>query len=432
MSSSAVPRSDDAAPVGSKSTELPVIAASLSHPATSAHNLPVPIDSTDEEDNTITNGRKKKRKAKKSKHVIKSKAAAVATGSVESTTGAKPSPSPLSPPSISTSAAAAPNETTVDDADDEGPAGSKPTKGKKKGKGGQRKPRFPWHLYEEHLWGLLNEMQLWRFLVHERGPFVGYVDEEMKLVVWNWFHNREQEVHKGGTGKVGARNAKLNKSPTIINKDFEETIDVSPIIKALKSRATAASTLWAHANPDLIAQEHPNASIGAWRSTVGRLFRELPKEERDRWFTLAKEKKARQEARTIGSSTSTQLLKNQATFPRLLGEVISSFIGFKPGRIGAAVIDACIGMRDENGIIHTHSFTAGMDKDAPRLEVFEGGPHLEEMQRLERYMEQYIPPNPVKRDAQLKYSDDGTPKLPALDFTWNFNHTTSIGVVPSR
>lgn len=47
-------------------------------------------------------------------------------------------------------------------------------------------------------------------------------------------------------------------------------------------------------------------------------------------------------------------------FPRLLGEVHHSFLGFGPGQIGSAVINTSIGMRDRNGVIHTHKYVLGV------------------------------------------------------------------------
>ena len=81
---------------------------------------------------------------------------------------------------------------------------------------------------------------------------------------------------------------------TLTDPSPDDTIDVTPIMKAFKSRATAAATLWAHENPELVEQHRENNTIGDWKHTVGKLFKQLPQEERDKWEAKKEERKARQ------------------------------------------------------------------------------------------------------------------------------------------
>ena len=64
---------------------------------------------------------------------------------------------------------------------------------------------------------------------------------------------------------------------------LEKPIDIAPIVKAFKGRATAASTLLARANRKLIAKHRGSQSIGGWKLNVTVLFHQLPVDERNQW-----------------------------------------------------------------------------------------------------------------------------------------------------
>ena len=82
---------------------------------------------------------------------------------------------------------------------------------------------------------------------------------------------------------------KKNASP--IDEAFEAPIDIAPIMKALRSRATSASTLFANANRERIAKRVGKHAIGRWRKVVSKMFRKLPQEEQDHWHAQAKQLK---------------------------------------------------------------------------------------------------------------------------------------------
>lgn len=76
------------------------------------------------------------------------------------------------------------------------------------------------------------------------------------------------------------------------DNDFNAPIDVTPIVKAAKTRARAACALWADANADLIAKKRETSCIGNWRTTVSALFDALSDEERQIWEDKAQALKA--------------------------------------------------------------------------------------------------------------------------------------------
>ena len=105
----------------------------------------------------------------------------------------------------------------------------------------------------------------------------------------NWFHNRQQDIKKG-TGK-GVRGS-APQAGTRVDHDFDAPLDVTPILKMFKTRARAASVLWADEHQELIAQERENKTIGSWRQTVRKLFSALSPEAREKWFDKARRLKA--------------------------------------------------------------------------------------------------------------------------------------------
>ncbi len=76
------------------------------------------------------------------------------------------------------------------------------------------------------------------------------------------------------------------------DNDFNTPIDISPIIKAAKTRARASCALWAEANAELIAKERKSNCIGNWRTTVARLYDALPYDEQQKWEDKAQKLKA--------------------------------------------------------------------------------------------------------------------------------------------
>lgn len=82
-------------------------------------------------------------------------------------------------------------------------------------------------------------------------------------------------------------------SDSLANDDL---IDVTPIIKAFKARATAASTLWARENAELIRRHRKDQTIGNYKHTVRKLFKNLSKDEQAKWKGRRDELKASKQA----------------------------------------------------------------------------------------------------------------------------------------
>ena len=179
----------------------------------------------------------------------------------------------------------------------------------------------------------------------------------------SWFHNREQELRRGSGKAWTHRQEQQGAAPA--DPDFEKPINVQPILKAFKGRATAASTLFARANRELIAKRRGSQSIGRWKRAVSVLFHQLPVDEHKVWQDKARAlKKERQKkgsdpfecvACTLAQCQDANYCsRNQKDFPRLLGEVQHSFLGSHPGGIGSAIMATTIGMRAKDDAIHTH------------------------------------------------------------------------------
>lgn len=98
-----------------------------------------------------------------------------------------------------------------------------------------------------------------------------------------------------GIAPIASSSLSSTKKTSQLDRDDPSlVIDVEPILRAFKARVTAASTLWAQENPELIDKHRPTNSIGSWKSTVRDLFNQLPAAERAHWKAKQEElRKAR-------------------------------------------------------------------------------------------------------------------------------------------
>ncbi|KAI0361616.1 hypothetical protein OH77DRAFT_1585693 [Trametes cingulata] len=236
---------------------------------------------------------------------------------------------------------------------------------------------------------------------------------DVREAVTTWFRNQRSALKRGAIQVPGQRKPKNNdKTLTTVSEGVKEEPDVTPFLKVIKGRATAAAHLWARANVDIVNAELNDNNIGERQRVVAQLFKALPKSEQDEW--RAKAKLAHEEV----EQNPDQCFENQQGFSGILARLLNQFVGFGPGGVGAVIMHVRMAMREKDGSVYLANLTVGGPDGHPTFADFEGGADVNEQRRWDRFLDSALPPNPSRRDPRLQYADDGTPSLPSTDNTW--------------
>ncbi|KAI0363598.1 hypothetical protein BV20DRAFT_1057894 [Pilatotrama ljubarskyi] len=231
--------------------------------------------------------------------------------------------------------------------------------------------------------------------------------------VTTWFRNQRSALKRGAIQVPGQRKPKNNdKTLPTASEGVKGEPDVTPFLKVIKGRATAAAHLWARANVDIVNAELNDNNIGERQRVVAQLFKALPKSEQEEW--RAKAKLAHEEV----EQNPDQCFENQQGFSGILARLLNQFVGFGPGGVGAVIMHVRMAMREKDGSVYLANLTVGGPEGHPTFADFEGGADVNEQRRWDRFLDSALPPNPSRRDPRLQYADDGTPSLPSTDNTW--------------
>ncbi|OJT11266.1 hypothetical protein TRAPUB_12219 [Trametes pubescens] len=235
--------------------------------------------------------------------------------------------------------------------------------------------------------------------------FTGYPAEDVRNAVRNWFRNHKKRFDEAG-------------EPIATNRRAKKT---HPLLARMRSRAPAASALWAKANPKDVDDELEDSDdIGERQKVVARLFSSLPMEEKDIWRWQA------QEAKEERTSNPDQCFINQTDIADVLADVMQELNGYGSEQIGAAVFHLQFAVRDIDGKIESKEFTCGHMVDELPFMEFEGGTPQSESDRWARFIDLSLPSNPQRRDTRLKYSTAGRPLLPQWNDDWNKTQAADV------
>ncbi|KAH9846521.1 hypothetical protein C2E23DRAFT_890774 [Lenzites betulinus] len=241
--------------------------------------------------------------------------------------------------------------------------------------------------------------------------FPQHTSGDVRKCVRTWFRNAQRRAQ---------REARVDR-PSLQSADHPA--DLPPRIalnlanefkKAMKGRATSAAAHWARSHESLVRERMQGSKIGDRQHAVKACFDALPEEEQRLWRIRAKEEVNRADAKP------NRCFDNQRMLPQLLGKVLDQFPGYGPENFGSLVMYVRIGMRDQEGVILREEITVGapIEADCRSFASFEGGAHIVEQERWERFLHKVLPSNPLRGDPRLIVTPEGIASLPEVDNSW--------------
>ncbi|KAI1782633.1 hypothetical protein LXA43DRAFT_1103651 [Ganoderma leucocontextum] len=260
------------------------------------------------------------------------------------------------------------------------------------------------------------------------GGLGDYNREEFDNVLNNWLKNHLQfpnlrKVQHSLTSQ--AADATNDESPTVATTSAQphsavasattfQSNNLAPLLQSIRRRARGTSGLWAVENAEAVRVLHTalGGTIGDYKTAVHQLYTALSDAEKALWEAKA------EEAKDQMNQDETQCFKNQADFPLLIANLIASFFGYQPDQVGSGLAHLRMALRNEAGGIEHDQYTIGLHDGTPSFDIYAGGPKQDEIDRWGHFVDDFLPMNPVWRDARLTYEADGLPKLPTYNDEW--------------
>ncbi|KAH9853112.1 hypothetical protein C2E23DRAFT_885096 [Lenzites betulinus] len=233
---------------------------------------------------------------------------------------------------------------------------------------------------------------------------------DVRKAVRVWFRNAQRRapplIDPAPAGPAGSTRDEL---PSHVTSQV-----VKELQNVIKGRPTSAAALWAKENDAAVRGMMEGTGIGERQRAMKQGFGALPDSEQQAWRERAKAEAAQADA------DPNKCFDNQRIFTQLLAKVLDQFPGFGPENFGSLVIYTRIAMRDREGIVTRDELTVGAspDVECPSFAAFEGGAHLAERDRWERFLSQALPNNPLRGDPRLICMENGKPMLPQVNNAW--------------
>ncbi|KAH9929955.1 uncharacterized protein BXZ73DRAFT_102012 [Epithele typhae] len=175
----------------------------------------------------------------------------------------------------------------------------------------------------------------------------------------------------------------------------------TPLVKRMVQRASAAFVLWARDPKNKTrVPEYDGPNPGKRASLRSQAFEKEPTEVQDYYKKLAHEESHRADPKVV--------FENQETTGSLLEQSFDQLAGFHIAGTGQSSFSTIWITRKSNNELHFEYLSGGV-KTEEDFWAFEGGPTAAERDRIHRFAESHIPPNP---DFP---ADDEKNELPAWD-----------------
>ncbi|KAH9915601.1 uncharacterized protein BXZ73DRAFT_106149 [Epithele typhae] len=175
----------------------------------------------------------------------------------------------------------------------------------------------------------------------------------------------------------------------------------TPLVKRMVQRASAAFVLWARDPKNKVKlPEYDGPNPGMRASLRSQAFEKEPTEVQDYYKKLAHEESHRADPKVV--------FENQETMGSLLEQSFDQLAGFHIAGTGQSSFSTIWITRKSNNELHFEYLSGGV-KTEEDFWAFEGGPTAAERDRIHRFAESHIPPNP---DFP---ADDEKNELPAWD-----------------
>ncbi|KAI1783519.1 hypothetical protein LXA43DRAFT_1067599 [Ganoderma leucocontextum] len=191
----------------------------------------------------------------------------------------------------------------------------------------------------------------------------GFTDGDIRQAVHAWYKNHLGKKERGGAKpRANAPN---------------------PLWKAMAARGVSPMRLWASNNGDLVVQKAGPAArdIGARSKAGAELWRELPPDQRGIWEQRAEEH---------SKDKVDQCYLNQHLIIDVLGDYLSTCIGFEGKQMGMCAFVIKAAFRAKNGVIFHEELSVKINTDCPSFAKWKGGYSNEDNERWNSWAEEAV------------------------------------------